>query len=257
MPLEYYLLACNLYEKAYQYQKALSVYKEYTGLLEEIYGQDTKFVEEKYYLQQATNNIEKRKKKLQWYTSVIIILLASAILYISSRLKIKASEKKIIEKEKETYRLLSLQLEEEKDNLTDLLAAHDTLSNETKNSIIARLELLNKFFAAKITSNEDLDKKACDELKFLVENKKEFIESTIHSFKISHPHFILYLQERNLTQNEIGYCCLFAIGLKGKEIGMYTNMSRHYAISSIIRKKLGIDSHETNINLYIKTLLES
>ncbi len=257
LSMEYYLLACSLYEKAHEYPKALSVYKEYTNQLKEIYEQDTKFVEERFYLQQATNNIEKRKKNLQWYATVAIILLSSIILYISSRLKINSTEKKIIEKDKENYRLLSLQLEEEKDNLTELLSAHDTLSDEARKSIIERLELLNKFFAARITSNENLDKKAYDELEFLIGNKKEFIESTIHSFEISHPHFILYLQEKNLTQNEIGYCCLFAIGLKGKEIGTYTNMSRHYAVSSMIRKKLGIDSHETNLNLYIKTLLES
>mgnify|MGYP003312242070 CR=1 FL=1 len=65
-----------------------------------------------------------------------------------------------------------------------------------------------------------------------------------------------YLKERHLTNNEISYCCLLAIGLKGKEIGTYINVRRHYSTSSTIRKKLGMDSHETNLSLKIKELLK-
>jgi hypothetical protein len=50
---------------------------------------------------------------------------------------------------------------------------------------------------------------------------------------------------------------LYAIGLKGKDIGAYINMKSHYNMSSVIREKLGIDKHETNLGLYIKRLLKS
>ena len=122
--------------------------------------------------------------------------------------------------------------------------------------ISERLNLLNTFITAQITNNEFLDKKAYNELNLIIGNQKKFIESTIHSFEISYPKFIPYLKERHLTNNEISYCCLLAIGLKGKEIGTYINVRRHYSTSSTIRKKLGMESHETNLSLKIKELLK-
>lgn len=56
---------------------------------------------------------------------------------------------------------------------------------------------------------------------------------------------------------EINYLCLYAIGLRGKEVGNYIQIKRHYIISHEIRKKLGIDEHETNIGLYIRKLMRN
>ena len=76
------------------------------------------------------------------------------------------------------------------------------------------------------------------------------------AFKASHPMFIKYLEEHGLTEYEINYLCLYAIGLKGKDVGSYIQLRRHYNISSEIRSKLGIDEHETNIGIYIRKLLK-
>jgi len=50
--------------------------------------------------------------------------------------------------------------------------------------------------------------------------------------------------------------CLYAIGLRGKEVGEYIQIKRHYIISHEIRMKLGIDEHETNIGIYIRRLMK-
>lgn len=81
------------------------------------------------------------------------------------------------------------------------------------------------------------------------------MNSTRLAFKASHPAFITYLENHGLNENEINYLCLYAIGLKGKEVGAYIELRRHYNISSEIRKKLGIDEHETNIGIYVRKLL--
>mgnify|MGYP003300524993 FL=1 len=112
-------------------------------------------------------------------------------------------------------------------------------------------------FIANITDNLEMDHKVRQEIESLVANKEEFIISTRMAFAASHPQFIKYLEERGLTESELGYLCLYAIGLRGKEIGEYIQLKRHYHISSDIRKKLGIDEHETNLGIYIRKLMQN
>ena len=83
------------------------------------------------------------------------------------------------------------------------------------------------------------------------------MDSTRLAFKASHTRFMNYLEEHGLTEAEQNYLCLYAIGLRGKEIGEYIQLKRHYHISSDIRKKLGIDEHETNIGIYIRKLMKT
>lgn len=66
-----------------------------------------------------------------------------------------------------------------------------------------------------------------------------------------------YLEQHGLSTDEINYLCLYAIGLRGKEVGEYIQIKRHYIISHEIRKKLGIDEHETNIGLYIRRQMKN
>ena len=83
------------------------------------------------------------------------------------------------------------------------------------------------------------------------------MESTKLVFAGSHPNFIKFLEEKGLTEWEIGYCCLYAMGLRGKEIGQFIKLPSHYNLSSGIREKLGISEHETNLGIYIKKLLKN
>ena len=81
------------------------------------------------------------------------------------------------------------------------------------------------------------------------------MNSTREAFAVTNPKFIDYLRSHDLTDEEINYLCLYAIGLRGKEVGEYIELKRHYNVSSEIRHKLGIDEHETNLALYIRRLL--
>lgn len=93
-------------------------------------------------------------------------------------------------------------------------------------------------------------------VKDLTDNTEEFMNSNRLAFRASHPSFIKYFEEHGLTIPEINYVCLYAIGLIGKEVGNYMKKRSHVNISSTIRKKLGIDKHETNIGNYVRNLLK-
>lgn len=58
-----------------------------------------------------------------------------------------------------------------------------------------------------------------------------------------------------LTEKELEYCCLYALGLKGKDISHYLKSKSHFNDSSKIRAKLGLVEHDTNLGIYIRKIL--
>ena len=144
-------------------------------------------------------------------------------------------------------------LEKEKEMLSSMRRDGE-LNEEMRGMLEERLKVLNGFITAYISGN--CSEQAYNELEKLMSDRRDFIDSTRLSFVIWHPRFLEFLKEKGLTDMEIGYCCLHAIGLRGKEIVSYLNSKTYYNASSTIRKKLGLNEHDTNINLYIQKLIK-
>ena len=258
---KYLALISEIYERLGRYEESLSAYKKYMKVSNnttyDIMCQDTKFVEERLCLELQTMKERESKIRVMMWAALFIVILLAVIVFIRYRLKVNGMEKALVEQENEKYKLLYLQMEEERDNLTNLLSQSEELAPDVKTAVGKRLELLNKFFTAYITNNSDIDKTASKEMAQLLANKDTFMVSTKLAFAGSHPKFIKYLEDRGLTDWEISYCCLYALGLKGKEVGSYIKMRSHYNNSSDIREKLGINEHDTNLGIYIRKLLKS
>lgn len=151
-------------------------------------------------------------------------------------------------------------LENESDNLKHIIETHDAseeLPVEVRKAIQIRIEMLNSLLASHITDNEQYGKSYNAWVKELTDNTEEFMDSNRLAFQASHPRFIQYFEKYGLSVSEINYVCLYAIGLRGKEVGNYMKKRSHVNISSAIRKKLGIDKHETNIGIYVRKLLKN
>ena len=131
-------------------------------------------------------------------------------------------------------------------------AATDT---EIKAVINHRLDLLNKVIASYITDSSAASKEANAQLEALIYDRELFLESTRKSFEARYPEFIAYLRSKGLTDWEVNYCCLYLVGLNGKEIGEYINLKRHYTYGSVIRHKLGLNEHDMNLANHLKSLL--
>ena len=147
-------------------------------------------------------------------------------------------------------------LENESESLKKLLENHNEIPDETRHAIRIRIDMLNSLLASHISDNKDYEKPYDTLAKELTENTKEFMNSNRLAFQMSYPRFIRYFEEHGLTIDEINYVCLYAIGLRGKEIGNYMKKRSHVNMSSAIRQKLGIDKHETNIGIYVRKLLK-
>lgn len=164
-------------------------------------------------------------------------------------------EKKDLEAENLANRIDFLEVESE--NLKHIIEQQDNISPEVEEAIKKRFEMLNSLLASYISDNASYGKAYEQWVKETTENSDAFMNSNRLAFQASHPRFIKYFEERGLTTSEINYVCLYAIGLRGKEVGNYIKKRSHVNISSAIRKKLGIDVHETNLGIYVRKLLKS
>ena len=148
----------------------------------------------------------------------------------------------------------SIELLEKEKVMLSSMRRDGELNEEMREMLEERLRVLNGFITAYLSGN--CSEQAYNELENMMSDRKDFIHSTRLSFAIGHPRFLEFLKEKGLTDMEIGYCCLHAIGLRGKEIVSYLNSKTYYNASSTIRKKLGLNEHDTNINLYIQKLIK-
>lgn len=155
----------------------------------------------------------------------------------------------------ENMRLKISQLESEGEHLKELLT-EAKLSKPVLDAIKGRSDILNGLLAAKISDNDTYSKPYDIWINQITEDRKSFMNSTRLAFRASHPAFMKYLEDHGLTESELNYVCLYAIGLRGKEIGEYIQIKRHYHTSTDIRKKLGLKEDDTNLGLHIRNLMK-
>lgn len=255
----YHIAAYILNDSLGDYREALDDYINYSLLSDSlslvIAEQDTGFIQERYEKDLQMEK-ERNTRLLVTLVSVFSVILLSCIAYIL-RLRLRQSrrEKESLAAEMSRYKENYSRLKQERDELSEMLSSNPPADRQCMRVLNDRLELLNRFFAAAISGNEDTDRKASHELDRLVADRDMFLYTTRMTFAAAHPDFISYLESKGLTEHEIEYCCLYAIGLKGKEIGQYIKRACHYNESSDIRAKLGLGKHDTNLSNYLRDLL--
>jgi tetratricopeptide (TPR) repeat protein len=278
------------------YKEALSLYKRFSRKQDSIsllkFEQKVKTVADKHQIELKAQDDAIHKSRIIWgcIGGIAVLSMGVVILLLlarSNKIKNELALEKVRIKDAETAKLKSekdylvlenknLQLERDKkaleaenlankvdalenerDSLKVLISNKEELPVEVQREIKVRIEMLNHLFASYITNNDQYGKPYDVWIKELTDNKEEFMNSNRLAFQVSHPHFIQYFENHGLTTDEINYVCLYAIGLRGKEVGNYMNKRSHVNTSSAIRKKLGIDKHETNIGIYVRKLLKS
>ena len=289
--LKYDAIRTEILEKQGKYEQALNSYKDYTIIREkyqrELISHDLLFSDKKHQLEiQNLMEIRSKDRIIEGtLCGILALVILLALLYYrgyinktkrvlaekeNENLRLERDKKALeagnLEKEKQrleaeqrqhelesdNLRLEISRLEGERDHFKELQEAQSELPKPIQEVIRIRLDMLNGLLAKEITSNESHAKQYNKWLELIRKDKKEFMDSTRLVFAASHPKFMKFLVEHGLTTEEINYLCLYAIGLRGKEVGEYIQLKRHYNISSEIRKKLAIDEHETNIGIYVR-----
>ena len=259
---KYLVILYEVYRGLGDYKNTLETFEEYVDLFTNNIlvkmQQDTKFVEERHALEMAkAKETEAKNKRTIAVLACVVALIGSllVIMIIRRRLQISHAKNKELEVEKQKYEQLYADAIAERDALTKMVE-DSSVREEAKAVIKARLDVLNKVIISQITGTTSANKKAYEELELLLADKEAFIESTRLTIEGNNPEFITALKRRGLTDEEINICCLYAIGLKGKDIKAYTSQPRHYNQSADIRRKLGLTESDTNLSIFIRDMLE-
>ena len=265
--LKYASIKIDILERQGKYKEAFTLYRDYSASLEhyqkELLSQDLLFSDKKHQLEMKSLMEIQDRDRIIWGTLCgifALVIIIGWLYYRGYRSKTKhiltEKENKNLRLEQENLRLEIDQLEDERDNLKELQKEQSELSKPIKDVIKNRLDLLNGLLAKEITNNDRYAEPYNKWIDTVRIDKKKFMDSTRLAFAASHPKFIEHLEQHGLSADEINYLCLYAIGLRGKEVGEYIQTKRHYIVSHEIRKKLGIDEHETNIGPYIRRLMK-
>lgn len=269
----YYWISSNLMKETGNLKAAFSDLEEYSYLSDSlslvIAEHDTGFIKERYDKERRMIKVRNTRTTIILVSCMVAIILTYIIHLSRLAIRRREEEKLAIEKKNavlaEEKRNLEEAMAQYKKNYSDLKTERDTLAKAIERNPPAdrqsravlndRLHLLDKFFTAAILDSYEIDKKASKEIEQLVADRDKFLYTTRMTFAAAHPGFIGFLESKGLSEWEIEYCCLYAIGLKGKDIGFYINKKRHYNDSSGIRSKLGLGEHDTNLGIFLKKML--
>ncbi len=278
--LTFWSVKTEIMEKMGEDRKALEAFRNYSIMSEKyhmrLFSNELLFSEKKHEMElESMGEIHRRDNIIKWILAgAAIMICVTGLVYYRYRLN-KAgrliaeqtaetlqlkNENLQLETEKlrleaENMRLEIGQLEDERERLSGLLEQREELSDEARQLIRERIDMLNGLLARAITNEESYGKEFHKYVDKIRKDKKKFQRSIGKVLSATHPEFMKYLESHGLTEREIDYVCLYAIGLRGKEIGNYLDLARHYNISTEVRRKLGLDSNDPNLGPFIRKMM--
>ena len=280
--LKYYAVKLGVLESVGDYKGALEAYKQYSGFLEakheKLFTHDLLFAQERHDLEMDSMRKINRRNRIIWIALCALLAAVGFAVWLTyrhrlnqARLEAETSTNRRLEMEKanaelerdrqalliESMNLQLRNLEAERYRLNDLLEEQQQLGATLKGIIHERINMLNALLAKEISNNAAYAKPYNEWVESIKKDKEKFMASAREGFRATNPRFIAYLEEHGLSDYEVGYLCLYVLGLRGKEIGEYIQLRRHYVISYNIRRKLGLEEHDTNIALFVKNLYNS
>lgn len=247
----YYLKTAALYDSLGCYGRSLAEYRKYDRLNDSLIrndmASDTKYLKERNQHELALKRSRTKTILFSLLGGALVILAVAMVCAYRIRRRINRRLRAEIEKDKIELENMQAQLE----RLRRLSAAE----NRQKMEIICeRLETLNNFIAKSFAFGKGSGREIMSEIEELARDRDAFVESLHETFTLTHPEFLEFLRQKGLTREETFICCLYAIGLQGKDIMAYLGRKRHYLDSSGIRAKLGLTEHDTNLGRYLRSL---
>ena len=217
---------------------------------------DARLIEELH--KNKTNQIKANFKSNIITVSILILLFIAGIviLFIKKQLLQKTAENMELEIERMKYEKMYSDALAERDFLNEIVEK-SSVREKTRQVISDRLEVLNKVIISHITDTSRDNRKAYEELEALISDRASFLESTKKTIENINPDFVSYLVSKGLTESEVNLCCLYAIGMKGKDIKDYTATASVYKDSSVIRQKLGLMENDTNLSNFLHDLFKN
>lgn len=211
---------------------------------------------ERVYQQELTNLKQQKQFRKRWYYFLLTLIIITSTAFILALLyKQQKLSKKVLENELETLKYNLSSIEAERNGLKEMLKSITSISEESKRIVKERLAMLNSILIDEMLQPDSIDAKTKKRVKKAVEDKDRFIKENRNAVEATYPALISHLNECGLTEAEINYACLYAIGLKGVNISSFLSSNTHYNMSTSVRKKLGLNKNDSNLSIYIRNLM--
>lgn len=262
----YYLTTkIQLQEEAGNLREAIETYDEYLETREHEVNKKLEnnllFARKQFEIElEADKKISRRNKLIYTVSSAAVILLMICLI-IYLLLRNQRLRRRMVEVENNQLKIklqrLNNEINEEREQLRKLLAENKSISGRLKFIINNRINILNGIIAKDITTNCKFAASYDELINKFKSDKDLFIKDILKQYEITHPHFIDFMEEKGLTAYEQGFLCLYAMGLRGKEVGLCLGKSSHKNDASAVRTKLGLDSNGPNLRDYVASLLQN
>lgn len=235
----YYLIRRDAERAVGKVEEAYRSFLAYSFALEswfaQVSDQDIRYVEEKH--QQWIREQRHRQGKMLYLLFLLITISVLAYWRIRYRTKRKEWKSKMDELRAEYESLLRWRCQMEEKN-RQIGAVLDI-----------RIRALAPFFSQELPVVLDRS----PELDRLLTERKDILSNIGLLFALYHPAFVQELEGFGLDYMEVGFCCLYALGLRVNEIPEVLGRDA-YHVNPHIRKKIGLDVHDTNLPNWVRDL---
>lgn len=248
---QYYGVLANVLEQMGKNKDALDAHRTFATLVKNRdvarHRSDVKVIEERYEKELYQN----RYKHFVSYIVAIAICVLLMIIYMNIRWKRERihNESNLADLQQEYDALVALK--ERMDATYQYLSNQVTETSYTDQELMRVLGHRIKSLAAFLQKPiPDSLSKVASQIDDLKKNKNYIVDSIGLLYAVTYPEFVNKLRAHDLTSSEIGFCCLYLLGLNIPEAGeVIGKVSSVYNVNSSIRKKLNISG--TNLDKWI------
>lgn len=270
----YYAILSEILEQQQDYKGALEASNKYSQINDAIdmalHKSDIKLIEERY--RHQINMIRQRHHMSYIIAVMFIACLLIGYTYIYRHKELQRNKRDIKELQHEydilltvkdkisnqyqviekTYKKQFSEYSRLKDTYNYLNEQIERLGDTNKDSLLIlghRIKSLAVFLQKPIP---DSLSKVAAQIKDIKKNRSYIVDSIGILYAVNYPAFVSELRKFGLTSSEIGYCCLFIMGLSMPEAGdVIGKSSSIYNINSAIRKKLKLPTSTTNLDKWL------
>lgn len=249
----YYAILSEILAELKDYDEALKAHEKYASINDaediKLHQSDLKLVEQRHFheIQEIS-----QKYKFLHLTIIFLSILFVSLFYIIKWYKAYSknkSEYDSLTKEYDELRRLEAKLNDAYRYLSEQMDRRGESSKDLMTILGYRIKSLSAFLKRPIP---DALSKIPSQIEDIKKNKNYIVDSVGLLYAINYPDFVSVLQNHGLTSSEIGFCCLYIMGLNMPEVGeIIGKVSSIYNINSTIRKKLNISTSETNLDKWL------
>ena len=249
----YYAILSEILAELKDYDEALKAHEKYASINDaediKLHQSDLKLVEQRHFheIQEIS-----QKYKFLYLTIIFLSILFVSLFYIIKWYKAYSKNKSEYDsliKEYDELRRLKAKLNDAYRYLSEQMDRRGESSKDLMTILGYRIKSLSAFLKRPIP---DALSKIPSQIEDIKKNKNYIVDSVGLLYAINYPDFVSVLQNHGLTSSEIGFCCLYIMGLNMPEVGeIIGKVSSIYNINSTIRKKLNISTSETNLDKWL------